>query len=145
MKTSAIAFLCGLLFAIGLGFAGMTSPAKVLAFLDVTSSAWDPSLAFVMAGAIGVHVVFARKALVPNATPLFAPRYFLPEQRDVDRSLVAGAALFGAGWGLAGYCPGPALVAFVVTPSSVIFVGAMLAGMWGTHVVKERKAERARG
>jgi uncharacterized membrane protein YedE/YeeE len=145
-KRAAISFLCGVLFAVGLGLAGMTSPAKVLAFLDVTSRAWDPSLAFVMAGAIGVHFFFARRALrVSRAggAPVAAPRFYLPEESDLDRSLLVGAALFGIGWGLAGYCPGPALVSFIVTPTAVIFVGAMLAGMWGTHVVRERLAARA--
>jgi uncharacterized membrane protein YedE/YeeE len=141
-----IAVLSGALFAIGLGLAGMTSPAKVLAFLDVASSRWDPSLAFVMAGAIGVHVLFARRALASSRAgraPIAASRWHLPERTEIDRSLLVGAALFGAGWGLAGYCPGPALVAFVVTPVSVIFVGAMLAGMWGTRVVRERLDARA--
>lgn len=144
-RTAAIAFVCGLLFAIGLGLADMTSPAKVLAFLDVGSSAWDPSLAFVMAGAIAVHLLFARRAVRANErgrAPLAAPRFFLPERNDVDRTLLVGAAVFGIGWGLAGYCPGPALVAFMVTPTAVVFVGAMLAGMWGTRVFRERMAER---
>jgi len=134
-----ISFGCGLLFAVGLGLAGMTSPAKVLAFLDVTSPAWDPSLAFVMAGAIGVHFVFAlraRIAAIAGRAPVVAARFFLPEQKRIDRALVVGAALFGAGWG-------PGLVAFVVTPLSVIFVGAMLTGMWGTRVVQERLETRA--
>lgn len=141
-----ISFGCGLLFAIGLGLAGMTSPAKVLAFLDVTSPAWDPSLAFVMAGAVGVHFLFARRAriaAVAGRAPVAAARFFLPEQQRIDRALVVGSALFGAGWGLGGYCPGPGLVAFVVTPLSVIFVGAMLTGMWGTRVVQERLETRA--
>lgn len=141
-----VAFACGALFAIGLGLAGMTSPAKVLAFLDVASPEWDPSLAFVMAGAIGVHFLVARRAGVAAAagrSPAAGGRYHLPEQTKIDRPLLAGAALFGAGWGLAGYCPGPALVAFVVTPTSVIFVGAMLTGMWATRVVRERIALRA--
>ncbi|MDF2693186.1 MAG: rane protein [Labilithrix sp.] len=141
-----VAFLCGVLFAVGLGLAGMTSPAKVLAFLDVTSPSWDPSLAFVMAGAIGVHFLFARRAVAASDAgrpPVLARRWSLPERKGIDRTLLAGAALFGLGWGLGGYCPGPALVAFVVTPMSVIFVGAMLAGMWGTRVVRERFEARA--
>ena len=145
-RRAIIAFACGLLFAIGLGLAGMTSPAKVLAFLDVTSKGWDPSLAFVMAGAIGVHFFFARRAAAASRAggkPLADARFHLPERTTVDRSLLLGAALFGVGWGLAGYCPGPGLVAFIVTPLAVIFVGAMLAGMWGTRVVRERLEARA--
>ncbi len=145
-SNALVAFVCGLLFAVGLGIAGMTSPAKVLGFLDVTSNAWDPSLAFVMLGAIGVHCVFARRAASASAAgrkPLFALRFHLPDRTAIDRELVAGAALFGIGWGLAGYCPGPGLVAFIVTPLAVIFVGAMLAGMWGTRIVKERLQARA--
>jgi hypothetical protein len=145
-KTHAlVAFVCGVMFAIGLGLAGMTSPAKVLAFLDVTSPTWDPSLAFVMAGAIGAHFAFARRALGASRAgrpPLMASAWHLPTGTVVDRRLILGAALFGIGWGLAGYCPGPALVAFIVTPISVVFVGAMLAGMWGTRIVQERIAAR---
>lgn len=143
---AAVAFVCGLIFAVGLGLAGMTSPAKVLAFLDVTSKSWDPSLAFVMAGAVGVHFVFARRAAAASRSggrPLVARRFHLPERTTVDRTLVPGAVLFGIGWGLAGYCPGPGLVAFIVTPLAVIFVGAMLAGMWGTRVARERLEARA--
>lgn len=144
--SALIAFVCGALFAIGLGLAEMTSPAKVLAFLDITSPSWDPSLVFVMVGAIGVHFLFARRALAASLAgraPAFATRFFLPERKEIDRSLLVGAALFGVGWGLAGYCPGPALVAFVVAPTSVIFVGAMLVGMWATRVVRERLETRA--
>ena len=145
-SNALVSFACGVLFAIGLGLAGMTSPAKVLAFLDVTSESWDPSLAFVMVGAIGVHFVFARRAATGGAagrTPISAGRFHLPARTTIDRSLLGGAALFGVGWGIAGYCPGPGLVAFIVTPIAVIFVGAMLAGMWGTRVVRERLAMRA--
>jgi uncharacterized membrane protein YedE/YeeE len=144
----AVAFVCGLVFAIGLGLAGMTSPAKVLAFLDVTSAAWDPTLAFVMAGAVGVHSIFARRAAIAigaGRPPLGAPRFFLPTAREVDRSLLAGSALFGIGWGLAGYCPGPGIVAFVSAPTAIVFVGAMLAGMWGTRVVQERMQAQEEG
>jgi uncharacterized membrane protein YedE/YeeE len=145
-SNALVSFFCGALFAVGLGLAGMTSPAKVLAFLDVTSPSWDPSLAFVMAGAIGVHFVFARRAVAASRAggkPVSASRFHLPDQSKIDRSLLVGAALFGIGWGIAGYCPGPAVVAFMVTPIAVIFVGAMLAGMFGTRVVRERLETRA--
>lgn len=145
-SNALVSFVCGVLFAIGLGLAGMTSPAKVIAFLDVTSSRWDPTLAFVMAGAIGVHFVFARRAATgarAGRKPIAAARFHLPAQTTIDRPLLVGAALFGVGWGLAGYCPGPGIVAFIVTPIALIFVGAMLAGMWGTRVVRERLALHA--
>lgn|GEM_PF-57976 len=145
-SNALVSFACGVLFAIGLGLAGMTSPAKVLAFLDVTSESWDPSLAFVMVAAIGVHFLFARRAATgagAGRTPMLATRFHLPARTTIDRSLLAGAALFGVGWGIAGYCPGPGLVAFIVTPIAVIFVGAMLAGMWGTRVVRARLAMHA--
>lgn len=118
------AFASGLVFAVGLGVAGMTQPRKVLAFLDV-SGAWDPSLAFVMAGAIGVFVPalwWARSRI--------ARRLHLPTRKDIDARLVIGSALFGVGWGLSGYCPGPALVSLSsLTVPALTFGLAMLVGM----------------
>src|SRR5262249_8953363 len=118
-RQALVAFGCGVVFAIGLGLAGMTSPANVLAFLDVTSPPSDPSLAFVMMSAIGVHFWFASRAQASSREarrPLLAPRFYLPTGQSLDKALLVGAAIFGAGWGLGGYCPGPAIVAFVVTP-----------------------------
>lgn len=121
-KLSALA--SGLLFALGLGVAGMTQPSRVLGFLDVLG-AWDPSLMFVMIGAIAVYMpVFwaARRVL--------APRLHLPTRKDIDVRLVAGSAMFGVGWGLAGYCPGPALVSLAtLTGPALLFGVAMFAGM----------------
>lgn len=125
------ALLSGLLFAVGLALAGMTQPAKVIAFLDVTGAwgAWDPSLAMVMIGAIAVYMPLYRWAMRLQA-PLLAPRFALPTRRDIDVRLVVGAAIFGAGWGLAGYCPGPALASLgSARAAPVVFVLAMLAGM----------------
>ena len=123
-----VSFLAGLVFAIGLGVGGMTQPAKVLAFLDVAGR-WDPSLALVMAGAIAVYAPVSHWALRRSA-PLFASRFQVPARRDLDASLIGGAVLFGLGWGLAGYCPGPALVSLASGASGVVlFVAAMLAGM----------------
>ena len=131
------AFAAGLLFAAGLGVAGMTQPAKVFGFLDITGN-WDPSLAFVMLGAIAVHATAVRGILRRRA-PLFAVRFALPTRRDVDARLVTGAALFGAGWGLVGYCPGPALTALGGSvPAAAIFVPAMVAGMWVFRALFER-------
>jgi uncharacterized membrane protein YedE/YeeE len=127
MKAVAVAFFSGVLFAIGLCVSGMTNPAKVIAFLDL-AGAWDPSLAFVMAGALAVYAVIARLSLrAPR--PLWSSRYFLPTARAIDRRLIAGAAVFGLGWGIAGYCPGPAIVNLAApSPAGVTFVIAMAVG-----------------
>lgn len=122
------AFVAGLLFGLGLLLAGMANPAKVLAFLDL-AGAWDPSLALVMAGAIGVALVPLRLAgRRPRA--LLGGAMQLPTRRDVDARLIGGSLLFGIGWGIAGICPGPA-VAILLTGhwQASLFVAAMLAGM----------------
>ncbi len=127
--TDVLAFVAGLLFAVGLGVAGMTQPAKVIGFLDVGGD-WDPSLAFVMIGAIAVHMAFARRATRPAARPVLAERFMLPTSTRIDGKLVTGAALFGLGWGAAGFCPGPAIVSLVsLSWTTALFVAAMLAGM----------------
>lgn len=128
MAKTASAFAVGLLFGLGLLVSGMADPAKVLAFLDVTGR-WDPSLAFVMAGAVAVSAtgyLVARRL----GRPLLASRLEIPNRRDLDPRLIAGAAVFGIGWGLAGLCPGPALTLLTVAPAqAVTFVIAMVAGM----------------
>ena len=124
----AVSFISGLVFALGLGIAGMGRPSKVLAFLDVTG-AWDPSLAFVMASAIGVHMAFALRAK-RGGVPLLAKSYALPKRDALDLSLFAGAAIFGIGWGLVGYCPGPAVVGVASASSTpIVFVAAMIVGL----------------
>jgi uncharacterized membrane protein YedE/YeeE len=126
--TGGVAFLVGLVFALGLGIGGMTQPPRVLGFLDVTG-AWDPTLAFVMVAAVLVHGVGVRLA-ARRAHPVYAPAFALPTRRDITARLIGGAAVFGIGWGLAGLCPGPALTALGgVRPGAVLFVLAMLAGM----------------
>ena len=134
-----IAFAGGALFSLGLAMSGMTDPAKVLGFLDVTG-AWDPTLLFVMAGGV---MVFAGAWQVSRRlrAPLLAPSF--PELPDrIDRRLVAGALLFGAGWGLAGSCPAPALAsAGAGVEGSVIFVAAMAAGMY-LHALLARGEHR---
>ncbi|MDP8568861.1 DUF6691 family protein [Methylophilus aquaticus] len=130
MRTiSLIAFFSGLIFGIGLIIGGMTNPAKVLAFLDITGD-WDPSLMFVMLGAIAVSF-FAFRQAARKSTSLLGWPVNLPDTTRIDRKLVMGAVLFGAGWGLAGFCPGPAMVALLFGSAKPwIFVTSMLAGMW---------------
>jgi uncharacterized membrane protein YedE/YeeE len=133
------ALLSGLVFGLGLIVSGMANPAKVLGFLDL-AGAWDPSLAFVMAGAIGVGLVAFRIARGRGTSLLGAPMA-LPTNRAIDRRLVAGSVLFGVGWGIAGFCPGPALVAlgFGAT-KALVFVAAMLAGMFVFELIGRRPA-----
>ncbi|AWI88389.1 MULTISPECIES: YeeE/YedE family protein [Methylobacteriaceae] len=136
------AFAVGLLFGLGLLVSGMADPAKVLAFLDVTGR-WDPSLAFVMAGAIVVSTtgyLVARR----RGRPLLAARLEIPNRHDLDPRLIAGAAVFGIGWGLAGLCPGPALTLLTVAPAqAATFVVAMVAGMLLFRLVPSAAAKPA--
>jgi uncharacterized membrane protein YedE/YeeE len=122
------AFAAGLVFGIGLILSGMTDPGKVIGFLDVAGS-WDPSLAFVMGGAILVGF-FAFQLAGRRAKTFFGGALHLPHNRDIDNRLVGGSLLFGIGWGLAGFCPGPALVSLGSgQEKAAIFVAAMLGGM----------------
>ncbi len=126
--SGVVAFLAGLVFAVGLGLAGMTHPTKVLGFLDVTGH-WDPTLAFVMGSAVAVTALGFPRVLA-RARPVLADRFALPTGTRVDRRLVFGAAVFGVGWGLTGLCPGPAVVCLVTgTPAIGLFVIAMLVGL----------------
>lgn len=121
-------FVVGLLFGWGLLISGMTDPGKVIGFLDL-AGAWDPSLAFVMGGAVAVGLVAFTLARRRTVTVLGGALH-LPSRRDIDTRLVVGALLFGAGWGLAGFCPGPALVSMAAGHTqALVFVGAMVAGM----------------
>lgn len=133
--------LAGALFGVGLAFSGMTQPAKVLGFLDVTG-AWDASLAFVMAGAVAVYAV-AHRLVQRRSAPVFEGSFHLPVSRPVDAPLLIGAALFGIGWGLGGFCPGPALVSVgALAPNALAFVAAMSVGMLLQHATS-RKGARA--
>jgi len=126
--TALAAFFCGLIFAFGLGLSGMTQPAKVVGFLDFTG-AWDPSLAMVMIGAIAVHSLSYR-SIVRRPSPLLAESFRLPSASAIDHRLLVGAALFGVGWGLVGYCPGPAVTAVGgASRPALLFVPAMMAGI----------------
>lgn len=129
MRQVAAALAAGLLFGLGLTLSRMIDPAKVLGFLDVAGN-WDPSLAFVLAGAAGTAALGFRIVLGRRAAPLFADKFSLPTARGIDLRLVLGAAIFGVGWGLVGLCPGPALAGLSLAFRPVaIFVAAMLAGM----------------
>ena len=132
MRLSSIALGAGLLFGAGLAVSGMHDPAKVLGFLDIAaiaSGGWDPSLAFVMAGGVAVTLPtfwYARR----RTAPLAAPAFQAPTATAIDMRLLLGALLFGAGWGLVGYCPGPALAALAFgATGTFVFVLAMIVGM----------------
>jgi uncharacterized membrane protein YedE/YeeE len=131
------AVVAGAVFALGLAISGMTHQAKVAAFLDVTG-AWDPALAFVMIGAIAVHYPFVKIAK-QRARPILAEAFHWPTPTAIDAKLVVGSALFGIGWGLSGYCPGPALVSLGrAMPATIVFVLAMCAGIAITRFVTSR-------
>ena len=133
-----ISFVSGLLFGLGLAVSNMVNPQRVLAFLDVFGT-WDPTLAFVMGGALlvtvpGFYIVLKRDK------PLFSTYFSLPRKVDIDASLIIGAALFGLGWGLAGFCPGPAIAALVSLDINVVlFCVVMLAGWLITDRLLTRK------
>lgn len=133
-----IAVVAGVVFALGLAISGMTSPGRVTAFLDL-GNAWDPTLAFVMIGAIAVHLPVVRLARVLRR-PILAGSFHWPAATAIDARLVAGAALFGIGWGLSGFCPGPALVSLgrgALGP--LVFVVAMGAGIAVTRLALARR------
>ena len=128
MNRVLVSLLCGMIFGVGLIIAQMTNPAKVIGFLDI-SGQWDPSLAFVMAGAVAVFSIGYRLALRRHV-PVFEKRFIVPEKTRLDKPLIIGSLIFGAGWGLAGFCPGPAIVSSGFgDPRVWAFVAAMLAGM----------------
>jgi uncharacterized protein len=141
-------FAVGLLFGCALLISGMTDPAKVLGFLDI-AGLWDPSLALVMGGAVGVGVLAFSIARRRKQTLLGDPLH-LPPSKHIDKRLLIGALLFGVGWGLAGFCPGPAVVAMAAGHSqALLFVGAMLAGMAvfevAERLLRRRTARRPAG
>ncbi|MET3794635.1 putative membrane protein YedE/YeeE [Aquamicrobium terrae] len=135
MARVLVALLIGLVFGTGIALSGMINPAKVLNFFDVAGS-WDPSLAFVMGGALAVTAIGYRLVLKRPA-PLLDARFHLPARRDIDLPLLAGAGLFGIGWGIAGFCPGGSIPALGLgEPAALIFVAAMACGIAATRLIR---------
>ncbi len=140
MKKNIASLIAGFIFALGLGLSGMTNADKVIGFLNLAGD-WDPSLAFVMIGAIGVHVVLYR-FILRRPSPLFHDTFHIPTSKDIDRDLVVGASLFGIGWGLGGYCPGPGLVSLSSGGvAAVTFVAFMLFGMFLHKLFIKRRTD----
>ena len=134
MLRNIAALVCGIVFGAGLGVSQMTNPDKVLDFFDVFG-AWDPSLAFVMGGAVAVTAV-AFRFVLKRPSPLLAETFSLPTKADIDARLLAGAAVYGVGWGLVGFCAGPSIAALAYGDSRVaIFVAALAAGVWLANIV----------
>jgi uncharacterized membrane protein YedE/YeeE len=135
MRNLVAALLTGIIFGAGLALSDMVNPARVLAFLDLFG-AWDPTLAYVMGGAL-IPSAIAYLKIRRMRRPLLDSAFHIPENRTVDRQLLAGGAIFGIGWGLVGYCPGPALAGLVLGAwQTWVFAGAMVAGMWLHSVTK---------
>jgi len=127
MNSIIASLASGVIFGLGLAISGMTNPAKIIGFVDITGQ-WDPSLIFVMVGAVIVYGIGFRLAQ-RSGTPMFAPKFQVPTRNDIDTRLIAGGALFGVGWGLAGVCPGPAITALAFGMEEFyVFFAAMAAG-----------------
>ena len=138
-----VSAIAGLIFGLGLLISGMANPAKVQNFLDLAGS-FDPSLIFVMGGAVLVAFVGYRLVL-GRQRPLLEARFFLPTRKDIDASLVAGAGLFGIGWGLSGFCPGPAVVSLpLLAKGTFIFVPCMLAGIALARLITQARRPELR-
>lgn len=127
-KQNVVSFIVGFLFALGLAISGMTQPKKIIAFLNPWD--WDSSLLFVMLGAVGIHLI-SYPIVKRRPSPLLDTKWHIPNRKDVTPRLIIGSALFGIGWGLAGFCPGPALTSLASGDiRSALFVGAMIFGMF---------------
>lgn len=132
-------YLIGLLFGIGISVSGMSNPAKVINFFDVAGT-WDPSLAFVMGGALGV-AFFGYRVVLRAPKPRFGAAFLLPTRRDLDGTLIGGSAAFGVGWGISGFCPGGALPVVGTGRAEVlIFAAALMAGILAAKWIMARRA-----
>jgi len=128
MKQSIVALFAGIIFGLGLSISQMTDRARVLGFLDITG-VWDPTLMFVLGGAVGVTVI-AFRFILRRPQPFIAPKFQLPPNNSLDRQLLAGSALFGIGWGIAGYCPGPGVTSLVqANGNPLLFIIAAIGGI----------------
>ena len=137
MAAIVSALLIGALFGFGLAVSEMIDPARVIGFLDVTGR-WDPTLLFVMGGALAVTLP-GFPLILRRARPLLAEFFAMPTQSRLDGSLITGATIFGIGWGIAGFCPGPALAALASgSPGVAVFVVAMIAGQWAGSLLEQR-------
>ncbi|WP_347358432.1 DUF6691 family protein [Bdellovibrio sp.] len=133
LQQAMMAFVAGLVFAVGLGVSGMTQPQKVIGFLQL-GTGWDPSLMFVMIGAIPVHMISYRW-MRGRPSPLFDTRWHVPQSKEITMPLLVGSGLFGLGWGLGGFCPGPGLASLGAGQTAAFyFVPAMLVGMVLYHL-----------
>ena len=134
MMNNFFSLLSGFIFGLGLTISSMTNPAKVIGFLDITGN-WDPSLMFVMIGAIVVSAPIFY--LLRNKTkPLFELNFEIPTVKNLDKQLILGSALFGMGWGIVGFCPGPAISSlFLLNPLSILFVISMIVGFYSSRII----------
>ena len=138
MKHNLIALLCGIIFGIGLSLSQMVNPEKVLNFLDITGN-WDPSLMFVMMGALAVAVV-SFNVILKRPAPILAESFHVSRKSTIDKPLLLGAAIFGIGWGMSGYCPGPAFTALgLLSLESVVMVAAIYLGFFAYNRFFEHK------
>ena len=129
MKRIIIALISGLIFGAGLVISEMVNPVKVQDFLDLFGN-WDPSLAFVMGGAVAV-TLFSSRFIMKRKTPIFAERFYMAVTTSIDSRLILGASLFGIGWGLSGYCPGPGIINVMINPTeAMMFLPALVIGGW---------------
>jgi hypothetical protein len=137
MKRNLVSGMAGLIFGFGLAISGMTHPEKVLAFLDMTGE-WDAGLLFVLGGAVSVTLI-AFRFILRKKRPLLADKFYITEETGIDRPLILGAALFGIGWGISGYCPGPA-IALIAAPNWELwaFLPSMLAGAYAHKYFESR-------